>query len=44
MKWLKWSQKYNQWITYENLKDVLEMWNAYDKQYKHSKKARNKKR
>ena len=30
MKWLRWSQKYNQWITYEDLKSALKMWNVYD--------------
>ena len=25
VKWLKWSQKYNQWIIYEDLKDTSEL-------------------
>ena len=44
VKWLKWSQKYNQWITYEDLKGISDLQNAYDKQHKHSKEARDKKR
>ena len=44
MKWLKWSQKYNQWIIYENLKGTSELQDAYDKQHKHSEETRGKKR
>ena len=44
MKWLKWPQKYNQWITYKNLEDALKLWNVYDKQYKCFKETRDKKR
>ena len=31
VKWLKWSQKYNQWIIYKNLKNASELWDVYDK-------------
>ena len=31
MKWLKWSQKYNQWIIYKNLKNASELQNIYNK-------------
>ena len=44
VKWLKWPQEYNQWIIYENFKDTLKMQNAYDKQYKHFKRAKGKKK
>ena len=44
VKWLKWSQEYNQWIIYEDLENTLEMWNVYDKQHKCSRGTRNKKR
>ena len=44
MKWLRWSQEYNQWITYKDLEGASELWDAYDKQYKHFRGAKNKKR
>ena len=44
VKWLKWSQKYNQWIIYEDLEDTSELQNVYNKQYKCFKEARGKKR
>ena len=44
VKWLKWSQKYNQWIIYKDFKDISEMQNVYNKQYKCFKEARNKKK
>ena len=44
VKWLEWLQKYNQWIIYKNLENASELWNAYDKQYKHFKGIRSKKR
>ena len=31
VKWLKWLQKYNQWIIYKDLKDASELQNVYDK-------------
>ena len=31
MKWLKWSQEYNQWIIYEDLEGTSDLWDAYDK-------------
>ena len=44
MKWFKWSQEYNQWITYEDLESASKMWNVYNKQHKCSREARDKKR
>ena len=44
IKWLKWPQKYNQWIIYKNLKNASELWDVYDKQHKHFREAKDKKR
>ena len=44
MKWLEWSQKYNQWIIYEDLKNILKLQNVYNKQHKHFREARDKKK
>ena len=44
VKWLKWSQKYNQWIIYKNLESASELQNAYNKQHKHSEETKDKKR
>ena len=44
IKWLKWSQKYNQWIIYKDLKSASELWNVYNKQHKCFKEVKNKKR